>query len=96
MTRVFSKKYKLAYGIDPDFFSSWAYDAIQILARAVRSANSTEPESIRNAILAIKGYEGLEGTYAFDLNGDGLHGYSIVKNDNGKLVFIKRVDFPTE
>ena len=43
--------------------------------------------------MSVKGYAGAEGTYNFDPNGDGLHGYNIVKNDNGKLVFIKHIDF---
>jgi len=91
-TREFSKKYHQAYGIDPDFFSSWTYDAIQILALAIKRAGNTQAEAIRNAILDIRGYEGVEGTYAFDQNGDGLHGYNVVRNEEGKLVFIKRVD----
>jgi len=48
------------------------------------------------AVAAIPGYKGLEGTYDFDSRGDGLHGYNVVKNDGGKIVFIKRVDFPVE
>ena len=91
-TREFSKKYRQAYAIDPDFFSSWTYDAIQILALAIKRAGNTDAEAIRNAILDIRGYEGVEGTYAFDQNGDGLHGYNVVRNEEGKLVFIKRVD----
>ena len=43
---------------------------------------------------AIKGYAGAEGEYNFDANGDGLHGYNVVKNESGKIVFDKRVDFP--
>ena len=62
----------------------------------MNTAKSTEPEAIRKAILGIKGYRGLEGTYEFDARGDGLHGYNVVKNDGGKIVFIKRVDFPVE
>ena len=57
------------------------------------SAKSLDPQAIRKAILATKGYKGAEGTYAFDQNGDGLHGYNIVKNNNGTIVFDKRVDF---
>jgi branched-chain amino acid transport system substrate-binding protein len=91
-TREFSKKYRQTYGIDPDFFSSWTYDAIQILALAIKKAGKTDAEAIRNAILDIRGYEGVEGTYTFDQNGDGLHGYNVVRNEEGKLVFIKRVD----
>ena len=94
--REFTRRYHDRYGIYPDNFASWAYDALHILALAMNNANSTEPEAIRKAILSIKGYKGLEGTYEFDARGDGVHGYNVVKNEGGKIVFIKRVDFPVE
>ena len=94
--RAYTKRYFERFNIYPDNFSSWAFDALNILALAMNSAKSAEPEAVRKAILAIKGYKGLEGTYDFDARGDGLHGYNVVKNDGGKLVFIKRVDFPAE
>ena len=67
-----------------------------VLAMAIRNAGSTDPEAVRKAILAIKGYQGVEGNYAFDENGDGLHGYNVVRNDSGKIVFIKHVEFPPD
>jgi branched-chain amino acid transport system substrate-binding protein len=94
--RAFTKRYRERYGIDPDNFSSWAFDALHILALAMNNANSTDAEAVRKAILAIRGYKGLEGTYDFDARGDGVHGYNVVKNEGGKLVFIKRVDFPVD
>lgn len=94
--REFTRRYHDRYGIYPDNFASWAYDALHILALAMNNANTTEPEAIRKAILSIKGYKGLEGTYEFDARGDGVHGYNVVKNEGGKIVFIKRVDFPVE
>jgi branched-chain amino acid transport system substrate-binding protein len=94
--RAYTKRYFERFNIYPDNFSSWAFDALNILALAMNNAKSAEPEAVRKAILAIKGYKGLEGTYDFDTRGDGLHGYNIVKNDGGKIVFIKRVDFPAE
>jgi len=94
--REFTKRYRERYGIYPDNFSSWAFDSLHILALAMNNANSTEPEAVRKAILAIKDYKGLEGTYEFDARGDGIHGYNVVKNEGGKIVFIKRVDFPVE
>jgi branched-chain amino acid transport system substrate-binding protein len=94
--REFARRYRERFGIDPDGFASWSYDALLILALAMNNANSTEPEAVRKAILAIKGYKGLEGTYEYDARGDGLHGYNVVKNEGGKVVFIKRVDFPVD
>jgi branched-chain amino acid transport system substrate-binding protein len=94
--RNFAKRYKERFGIFPDNFASWAFDSLNILALAMNNAKSTDPEAIRQAILKIKDYKGLEGTYTFDSRGDGLHGYTVVRNEGGKLSFIKRVDFPIE
>lgn len=96
VTKAFTKKYKDKHGINPDTFASWAYDSMHVLALAMKNAGSTEPEALRKAILGIKGYVGVEGTYQFDENGDGLHGYNVVQNKEGKVVFIKHVEFPPE
>ncbi|WP_156226238.1 ABC transporter substrate-binding protein [Herbaspirillum chlorophenolicum] len=90
---AYDKKYKEKYKIDADLYSAWAYDAVSLLAMAMNNAKSTKPDDIKKALHAIKGYKGVEGTYQFDKNGDGLHGYNIVKNENGKIVFIKHIDF---
>lgn len=47
----------------------------------------------RNAMLSIKGLKGVEGTYNFEPNGDGVHGYNVVRNEKGKVVFIKHIEF---
>jgi branched-chain amino acid transport system substrate-binding protein len=91
--KEFAAKYEAAYKSAPDINGAWTYDAVHVLALAIDNAKSLEPQKIREAILSMKGYAGAEGTYNFDQNGDGLHGYNIVKNDNGKLVFIKHIDF---
>ena len=91
--QAYAKKYKEKYKLEPDLYSAWAYDAVQLLAMGIKNANSTRPDDIKKAIHNIKGYKGVEGTYTFDKNGDGLHGYNIVKNEKGKLVFVKHLDF---
>jgi branched-chain amino acid transport system substrate-binding protein len=91
--KAFSEKYLASYKTTPDFFASWPYDAVHVLAKAIESAGGTDPQKIREALLAVKGYRGVEGTYHFDKNGDGLHGYNIVRNDNGNIVVEKRIDF---
>ncbi|MGB9117350.1 ABC transporter substrate-binding protein [Bradyrhizobium sp.] len=91
--KSFSQKYLATYKTTPDFFASWPYDAVHVLAQAITKAGSTEPQKIRDALLGVKGYRGVEGTYNFDQNGDGLHGYNIVKNDNGNILVEKRIDF---
>jgi branched-chain amino acid transport system substrate-binding protein len=91
--KAFSTKYAATYKSETDYFSSWTYDAMRVLADAIGHAKNLQPETIREAILAVKGYAGAEGIYNFDRNGDGLHGYNIVKNNNGTIVFDKHIDF---
>jgi branched-chain amino acid transport system substrate-binding protein len=89
----FAAKYEAAYKVPPDIFASWAYDAVHVLAIAINNAKGLDPEKIRAAILEVNGYQGAEGTYKFDKNGDGLHGYNIIRNDNGTIAFDKHIDF---
>jgi branched-chain amino acid transport system substrate-binding protein len=91
--KAFSKLYRDAVKVTPDNQSSWTYDAISVLSAAINKAGSTEPAKIREAILATRKFPGAEGEYNFDQNGDGLHGYNIVKNDKGNMVFDKHIEF---
>ena len=91
-SKAFGKIYRDAVKVAPDNQSSWTFDAINVLAQGIKNANSTDPTKIREAILAIKKFAGAEGEYNFDQNGDGLHGYNIVKNDKGKIVFDKHIE----
>jgi branched-chain amino acid transport system substrate-binding protein len=91
--QAYATKYNERYKVDPDFYSSWAYDAVNLIANAIKTTNSTKPEDLKKALLGVKGWKGVEGNYQFDKNGDGLHGYNIVKNDNGMIVFVKNISF---
>ena len=91
--KEFAAKYEATYKSAPDFNGAWTYDAVHVLAFAIENAKSIDSQQIREAILSVKIYQGAEGIYNFDQNGDGLHGYNIVKNDDGKIVFIKHIDF---
>ncbi|HTT41261.1 MAG TPA: ABC transporter substrate-binding protein [Burkholderiales bacterium] len=94
--KAYAEKYKARNGRDADVYSSWAYDAMHVLANAINKAKSTQPEAIRKEILATCGYKGVEGTYCFDDNGDGLRGYNVVRNQDGNIAFIKHIDFPKQ
>ncbi|HEY2137043.1 MAG TPA: ABC transporter substrate-binding protein [Xanthobacteraceae bacterium] len=91
--KAFADNYQTTYKSPADFFGSWPYDAVHVLAKAIEAAKSTEPDKLRAALLAVNGYQGVEGSYTFDRNGDGLHGYNILKNDGGNIVLEKRIDF---
>ena len=91
--RSYAAAYRARYKLEPDVYSSWAFDAMNVIATALNTAKSTQAEDIRKAIVGIKGWKGVEGTYNFDDNGDGLRGYNIVKNEAGKVTFVEHIDF---
>jgi branched-chain amino acid transport system substrate-binding protein len=91
--KTFGKAYRDIAKVAPDNQSSWPYDAINVLAAAINKAGSTDSAKIREAILATQKFAGAEGEYNFDQNGDGLHGYNIVKNEKGTITFDKHIEF---
>ena len=92
-SKAFGKVYRDAVKVAPDNQSSWTFDAVTVLSASINKAGSTDSGKIREAILATKKFPGAEGEYNFDQNGDGLHGYNIVKNDKGNITFDKHIEF---
>ncbi len=91
--KAFAAAYKAKYGKDADFYSACTYDAVYVYAEAMKKAKDLKPDSIREALLSIKGFQGAEGEYNFDQNGDGLDSYSIVRNDNNVINVVKTLKF---
>ena len=92
-SRSYSDEYQAAYKTSADFLSAWSYDAVHAIALAINDAKSTDPDKIRQSVLKIHDYKGAEGTYNFDQNGDGLHGYNLVKIENGEPAYVDHIDF---
>jgi branched-chain amino acid transport system substrate-binding protein len=91
--KAFAATFQKQYGRLPDYTSAWTYDSVLILAHAIKVAGSTDPAKLQASILGMQNYVGAEGTYSFDKIGDGLHGYNIVQNDNGKITYIQTINF---
>lgn len=91
----FTKLYKDVYHYDKDFpintHSGYAWDAINIVANAMKKVG-TNPDKLRAAIEATKGYVGVSGIYNItpeDHNGLGTDSMIIVKIIKGKWVMQK-------
>ena len=88
-SKAFAAAYKTKYNQEPDLFSSWCYDAVIVFAEAMKKAPDLKAENLRKAILSIQKFQGSEGEYNFDQNGDSLDHYHIVLNENGSLKYFK-------
>ncbi|MHB1654357.1 MAG: ABC transporter substrate-binding protein [Desulfitobacteriaceae bacterium] len=94
MAKTYFKNYKTKYGNAADNFSSYSYDAVQVLAKVIAKSGDT-PQKIQEGLKQFKGWTGAEGEYDFTTNspsvGDGLHSYTIVTIKDGKQQFVKVV-----
>ena len=88
--KQYAEAYRREYNEEYDATSSWAYDAMNILAEAIKTAGEDRAK-IREAILALKGYQGVLGTFSFTPNGDGLREVSVVQIEQGKPKLLKSV-----
>ncbi|HTU00571.1 MAG TPA: ABC transporter substrate-binding protein [Candidatus Sulfotelmatobacter sp.] len=89
--RRYAEAFKKEYNEEYDSLSIWTYDGLKILANAIGKAGEDRAK-IREAILATQGYKGVQGTFSFTPNGDGLSEVSIVEIEKGRPKLLKIVN----
>jgi branched-chain amino acid transport system substrate-binding protein len=66
LVRNFSQAYHKAYGGNaPDAFAALSYDAVNLLAEAVRRAETTSPDAVRRTLAGIEDFRGVTGTISY-------------------------------
>ncbi len=70
--KSFIESYQKALGTDevPGTYEAFGYDCAMVIMEAMKTCETLDRESIRNAIAATKDYVGASGTCSFDENGD--------------------------
>jgi len=66
----FITAYRKKYDEDPDIYAAHGYDAVKLMAEAIRTAGSMHPRSIRQGLSGIENFDGAAGRTSFDSNGD--------------------------
>ena len=89
----FVRKFRDRYGRSPDAWAAQGYDALHILAKAVKFTGSRNPLDLSYAIRYMDAWEGANGRYKFDSTGE-LEDKSIfiIMFQRGKPVLIQRGD----
>lgn len=86
-SKAFVDAYKKEYNAMPDGPSVLAYDTLKIVANAIKTANSTEPVKIRDAIAATKDFPGASGTLTINETHDATKSAVIIEMKDGKQVY---------
>jgi branched-chain amino acid transport system substrate-binding protein len=84
----YKKAYEAKYKEDASAFGAYAYDALNILVKAI-GEKGADREKVRDAIESLKGFVGASGTFnmsATDHNGLGMDAFEMVTVKNGKFV----------
>jgi branched-chain amino acid transport system substrate-binding protein len=68
--KAFVSRYDKAYGKKPDQFAAQAYDALYIMAEALKNAGAADRDRLRNALAGIRNFDGVLGRFSFDADRD--------------------------
>jgi ABC-type branched-subunit amino acid transport system substrate-binding protein len=68
--KSFVTDYTKKYGVAPGPYSAYEYDAIDVVAKAITDAGSTDPAAITTALHKIANFPGLTGSITFNPAGD--------------------------
>ena len=68
----FAAAFRARWQAEPDMFSAIAYDAVHVLAAAMRRAGTTEPDAVARALRDTVAYAGVTGPFRFGPTGDAL------------------------
>jgi branched-chain amino acid transport system substrate-binding protein len=89
---AFTQRYQQRYKIPLQTYAPYAYDAVMVFAKAMQTANSSDPARFLPALAAVR-HEGVTGSIAFDQKGD-LHDaamtiYTFRKGKKAKLAVLR-------
>lgn len=86
----FRKNYEAKYGKTPDALAALAYDGAIIMFSAIQKAGSTDGAKIKDALKATN-LQVVSGTVTFDKDRNPIKDAVIIKTQDGKQIFVKKV-----
>ncbi len=76
----------------PDLFAAQGYDALMLIAKAIKDANSADPAVFKDKLAQTKGYEGVSGTITFQSNREPIKSpVYLLQVKDGKFSLLKKV-----
>jgi len=91
--KKFVDAYKKKYGGKvPDAMAVLGYDAMKLMADAIKRANSAEPKKIREALAATKDFPGVAGAITMDASRNAKKAIVIIKIEDGKFKYHSKVE----
>ena len=89
--RRFVDAYRKRYRADPDSIAALSYDAVRLLADAIRRAGSTEGKRVRDALAGTRDFEGVTGRITMDADRNPIKPAVILQVSGGRFRFVTSV-----
>jgi branched-chain amino acid transport system substrate-binding protein len=83
----FVADYKGRYGSAPDALAALGYDAMRVLADAIKRAGTTEGPKLRDAIAQTKNFGGVTGTITIDAERNAVKPAVVLKLQDRKYIY---------
>ena len=94
-TQNYMKEYKETYNKEPDMVGASAYDAFEVIFKAIGDTGSTDPKTIRDAIASMKDFPTVTGTLLYYTeNGEAVKPVQIQIIRDGAYHYYDLIDDP--
>ncbi len=87
----FVADYKARNGTVPDALAALGYDAMKVLADAIRRAGTTEGPALKDAIAATKDFAGVTGTISLDAERNAVKPAVVLKLQDKKYIYVETI-----
>jgi len=89
VVRKFVETFQAKYNEVPDALAACAYDAVRIVAQAIKSANQADRAALRDALAQVKEFDGVTGKITIDENRNARKSATILTIKGGKQAFVQ-------
>lgn len=87
----FKTKYQNTFKAIPDFGAIYSYDTAMVIFEAIKKAHSVEPDKIKQAIIDIETFEGLQQEFKINEFGDTECDHFMFMIKNGEFVNVDNI-----
>jgi len=90
-SRGFVEAFRGRFGAAPNGLAALTYDAVRLVADAVRRAGTTDRASVRRALAATRGFAGVTGLMTINARRDADKDAAIITIRNGRPAFVEAI-----
>jgi len=90
-SRGFVEAFRGRFGAAPNGLAALTYDAVRLVADAVRRAGTTDRASVRRALAATRGFAGVTGLMTINARRDADKDAAIITIRDGRAIFVEAI-----